>query len=178
MIPPSQTKQIISNVLIFIQQQMFLQKYSKLHFSSQRPMSFCYKNFTVIVKKMRKVMCKRNRNFFNLTYLLQFSIRQQFSTFHALISLNEDIGKNLGKGKLVVIFSLICRKLLILLNMISCQQCLNIITSVVWQMNGRNPTSSTENNVKGLEPRESRKHLRHVIQQTRVRGYFSGFQDL
>ena len=178
MIPPSQTKQIISNVLIFIQQQMFLQKYSKLHLSSQRPMSFCYKNFTVIVKKNEKSNVQKKPQFLQPHYVLQFSIRQQLSTFHALISLNEDIGKNLGKGKLVVIFSLICRKLLIFLNMISCQQCLNIITSVVWQMNGRNPTSSTENNVKGLEPRESRKHVRHVIQQTRVRDYFSGFQDL
>ena len=34
----------------------------------------------------------------NIIYPLQFGFRQQYSTFHALISLTEDIRKNLDKG--------------------------------------------------------------------------------
>ena len=48
-------------------------------------------------------MYNRVYNFFtknNLIYPLQFGFRQQYSTFHALISLTEDIRKNLGKGNI------------------------------------------------------------------------------
>ena len=36
----------------------------------------------------------------NLIYPLQFGFRQQYSTFHALISLTEDIKKNLDQGNI------------------------------------------------------------------------------
>ena len=36
----------------------------------------------------------------NITYPLQFGFRQNYSTFHALISLNEDIWKNLDEGNI------------------------------------------------------------------------------
>ena len=42
-------------------------------------------------------------NFFsdnNLIYLLQFGFRQKYSTVHALISLTENIRKNLDKGNI------------------------------------------------------------------------------
>ena len=48
-------------------------------------------------------MYNRVYNFFtknNLIYPLQFGFRQQNSTFHALISLTEDIRKNLDKGNI------------------------------------------------------------------------------
>ena len=48
-------------------------------------------------------MYNRVYNFFtknNLIYPLQFGVRQQYSTFHALISLTEDIRKNLDKGNI------------------------------------------------------------------------------
>ena len=48
-------------------------------------------------------MYNRIDNFFskkNIIYLLQFGFRQQYSTFHALISLIEDIRKNLDKGNI------------------------------------------------------------------------------
>ena len=48
-------------------------------------------------------MHNRVYNFFtknNLIYLLQFGFRQQYSSFHALISLTEDIRKNLEKGNI------------------------------------------------------------------------------
>ena len=47
-----------------------------------------------------KLMYSRIYNFFtknNLIYLLQFGFRQYYSTFHALLSLFEDIRKNLDK---------------------------------------------------------------------------------
>ena len=37
----------------------------------------------------------------NIIYPLQFGFRQQYSTFHALISLTEDIRKNVDKGNIV-----------------------------------------------------------------------------
>ena len=49
-------------------------------------------------------MHNRVCNFFtenSLTYSLQFGFRQQCFTFHALISLTEDISKNLDKGNIV-----------------------------------------------------------------------------
>ena len=48
-------------------------------------------------------MYNRIKNFFNknnLIYPLQFGHRQQKSTFHTLISLTEDIRKNLDKGNI------------------------------------------------------------------------------
>ena len=48
-------------------------------------------------------MHNRIYNFFNENNIicpLQFGFRQQYSTFHALISLTEDIRKNLDKGNI------------------------------------------------------------------------------
>ena len=48
-------------------------------------------------------MYNRNYNFFsenNIIYSLHFGFRQQYSTFHTLISLMEDIRKNLDKGNI------------------------------------------------------------------------------
>ena len=48
-------------------------------------------------------MYNRMYNFFsdnNLIYLLQFGFRQKYSTVHALISLTENIRKNLDKGNI------------------------------------------------------------------------------
>ena len=48
-------------------------------------------------------MFNRSYNFFNennLIYPLQFGFRQQYSTSHALISLTEDVMKNLDKGNI------------------------------------------------------------------------------
>ena len=36
----------------------------------------------------------------NIIYPLKFGLRQQYSTFHALLSLTEDIKKNFGKGSI------------------------------------------------------------------------------
>ena len=36
----------------------------------------------------------------NITYPLQFGFKQQYSTFHAVIGLTEDIRKNLDKGNI------------------------------------------------------------------------------
>ena len=72
-------------------------KDSKLDFSNYRPISL----LPNIEKILEKLMYNRVYNFFtknNLIYPLQFGFRQQYSTFHALISLTEDIRKNLDKG--------------------------------------------------------------------------------
>ena len=48
-------------------------------------------------------MYNRVYNFFtvnNLIYSLQFGFREQYSTFHSLISLTEDTRKNLDKGNI------------------------------------------------------------------------------
>ena len=48
-------------------------------------------------------MYKRVYNFFiknNLIYPLQFGFRKQYSTFHVLISLTEDIRKDFYKGNI------------------------------------------------------------------------------
>ena len=52
---------------------------------------------------MERLIYNRIYKFFsesNIIYLLQFGFRQQYSTFHALISLTEDIRKNLDNGNL------------------------------------------------------------------------------
>ena len=95
-------------------------------------------------------MYNRVYNFFtknNLIYLLQFGFSQQHSTFHALISLTEDIRKNLYKGNIgCVIF-------------VDWQRAFDTVEHDillakfehygirVLQMNSLNPTSLTENNL-------------------------------
>ena len=74
-------------------------KDSKLDFSNYQPISL----LSNIEKILEKLMYNRVYNFFtknNLIYPLQFGFRQQYSTFHALISLTEDIRKNLDKGNI------------------------------------------------------------------------------
>ena len=68
-------------------------KDSKLDFSNYWPISL----LSNIEKILEKLMNNRVYNFFtknNLVYPLQFGFRQQYSTFHALTSLTEDIRKN------------------------------------------------------------------------------------
>ena len=74
-------------------------KDSKLDFSNYRPISL----LSNIEKILEKLMYNRVYNFFtknNLIYPLQFGFRQKYSTFYALISLTEDIRKNLDKGNI------------------------------------------------------------------------------
>ena len=56
----------------------------------------------------------------NYMYPLQFGFRQQYFTFHALISLTEVISKNLDKGNICWGIFIDLKRLLILLNMTSC----------------------------------------------------------
>ena len=70
---------------------------SKLDFSNYWPISL----LSNTEKILEKLMYNRNYSLFtknNLIYPLQFGFRQHYSTFHALISLTEDIRKNLNKG--------------------------------------------------------------------------------
>ena len=74
-------------------------KDSKLDFSNYRPISL----LPNIEKILERLMYNRMYNFFsdnNLIYLLQFGFRQKYSTVHALISLTENIRKNLDKGNI------------------------------------------------------------------------------
>ena len=56
----------------------------------------------------------------NNMYPLQFGFRQQYFTFHALISLTEVISKNLDKGNICWGIFIDLKRFLILLNMTSC----------------------------------------------------------
>ena len=70
-----------------------------MEFSKYRPISL----LSNIEKILEKLMYNRVYNFFtknNLIYPLQFGFRQQYSTFHALISLTEDIKKNVDKANI------------------------------------------------------------------------------
>ena len=69
-------------------------KDSKLAFSNSRPISL----LSNIENILERLMYNRNYKFFsknNIIHPLKFGFRQQYSTFHALISLTEDIRKNL-----------------------------------------------------------------------------------
>ena len=71
-------------------------KDSKFDFSNYCPISL----LSIIEKVLKRLMYNRIYKFFsknNIIYPLQFGFRQQDSTFHALISLTEDIRKNLDK---------------------------------------------------------------------------------
>ena len=74
-------------------------KDSKLDFSNYRPISL----LSNVEKILERLMYNRMYNFFsnnNLIYLLQFGFRQKYSTVHALISLTENIRKNLDEGNI------------------------------------------------------------------------------
>ena len=68
-----------------------------MDFSNYRPISLLSNIEQILERLTYNRICK----FFsdnNIIYPLQFGFRQQYSTFHALISLTEDIRKNLDKG--------------------------------------------------------------------------------
>ena len=74
-------------------------KDSKLDFSNYRPFSY----LSNIKKKLERLMYNRMYKFFsdnNLIYSLQFRFRQKYSTVHVLISLTENIRKNLDEGNI------------------------------------------------------------------------------
>ena len=74
-------------------------KDSKLDFSNYRPISL----LSNIEKVLERFMYNRIYKFFsdnNLIYSLQFGFRQKYSTVHALISLTENIRKNLDEGNI------------------------------------------------------------------------------
>ena len=58
-------------------------------------------DFSIIQQILEKLVYNRVYNFFTKNnYPLKFSFRQQYSTFHALISFTKDISKNLDKGNI------------------------------------------------------------------------------
>ena len=72
---------------------------SKLDFSNYRPISL----LSNIQKILKRLMYNRMYKFFsdnNLIYSLLFGFRQKYSTVHALISLTENIRKNLDEGNI------------------------------------------------------------------------------
>ena len=74
-------------------------KYSKLDFSNYRPISL----LSNIEKILERLMYNRMYKFFSdndLIYPLQFGFSQKYSTVHALISLTENIRKNLDEGNI------------------------------------------------------------------------------
>ena len=74
-------------------------KDSKLDFSNYCPISL----LSNIEKVLERFMYNRTYKFFsdnNLIYSLQFGFRQKYSTVHALISLTENIRKNLDEGSI------------------------------------------------------------------------------
>ena len=74
-------------------------KDSKLDFSNYRPISL----LSNIENFLERLMHNRIYKFFsdnNLIYSLQFGFRQKYSTVHALISLTENIRKNLDEGNI------------------------------------------------------------------------------
>ena len=107
-------------------------KGSKLNFSNYRPISL----LSNIEKILEKLIYNRVYNFFaknNLIYPLQLGFRQQYSTFHAFISLTEDIRKNLDKGNIgCSIF-------------VDLQKAFDTVEHDI--LLGSNPTSLTENNL-------------------------------
>ena len=74
-------------------------KDSKLDYSNYRPISL----LSNIEKILEKLMYKRLYTFLNknnVIYNLQFGFRQQHSTSHALININENIRKGLNDGNI------------------------------------------------------------------------------
>ena len=76
-----------------------LKKDSKLDYSNYRPISL----LSTIEKILENLMYRRfyiflNNN--NIIYNLQFGVRQQHSTSHALINITENIKKDLDDGNI------------------------------------------------------------------------------
>ena len=74
-------------------------KQSKLAYSNYCPISLL-SNLEKILEKLMYSRIFKFLNDSNSIYPLQFGFRQKYSTTHALISLTEDIRKNLGKGNI------------------------------------------------------------------------------
>ena len=74
-------------------------KQSKLAYSNYRPISLL-SNLEKILEKLMYSRIFKFLNDSNSIYPLQFGFRQKYSTTHALISLTEDIRKNLDKGNI------------------------------------------------------------------------------
>ena len=74
-------------------------KDSKLDYSNYRPISL----LSNIEKVLEKLMYRRLYTFLNnknITYDLQFGFKQQYSTSHVLININENIRKALDDGSI------------------------------------------------------------------------------
>ena len=92
-------------------------------------------------------MCNRIYKFFsenNIIYPLQFGLRQQF---YALISLAEDIRKNLDKGNISCGIFVDLQKAYTVEHDILLAKSLNTTVFVAWQTIGLNPISLTKNNL-------------------------------
>ena len=124
-------------------------KDSKLDLSNYRPTSLLSN-----IEKIDNLIYNRVYNFFtknNLIYPLQFGFGQQYSTFHALISLTEDIRKDLDKSNircdifvnLQKAFGTVKHDILLA----KLEHYGNIMAYLVLLMNDLNPTSLTENNL-------------------------------
>ena len=74
-------------------------KDSKLDFSNYC-LILLLSNIEKILKRLMYNRCYKLFSKNNIIRPLQFGFRQQYSTFHALISLTEDIRKNLDKGNI------------------------------------------------------------------------------
>ena len=74
-------------------------KQSKLVYSNYRPISLL-SNLEKILEKLMYSRIFKFLNDSNSIYPLQFGFRQKYSTTHALISLTEDIRKNLDEGNI------------------------------------------------------------------------------
>ena len=75
------------------------EKDSKLDFSNYHPISLLSNTETFLVRLMYNRIYKFFSNN-NLIYSLQFGFKQKYSTVHALISLTENIRKNLDEGNI------------------------------------------------------------------------------
>ena len=76
-------------------------KHSKLNFSNHCPISL----LSNIEKTLERFICNRMYKFSpdnNLIYSLKFGFRQKYSTVHALVSLTENVRKNLYEGNIIL----------------------------------------------------------------------------
>ena len=76
---------------------LFIKKQSKLVYSNYCPISLL-SNLEKILEKLMHSRIFKFLNDNNSIYPLQFGFRQKYFTTHALISLTEDIRKNLDEG--------------------------------------------------------------------------------